>query len=124
MQQIQNFSARTLKAGLTTMVDDNAIITTDRMASYKILAKEMKIIMVFSTLGKSQEKLHKQIMLFKSWLRGIHHKCLKQYLFAYADEYVFRFNQRNNRPNIFNRIMSKIVQGRPSTYSMLKRQCD
>jgi ISXO2-like transposase domain/Transposase zinc-ribbon domain len=124
MQQIQNFSARTLKAGLTTMVDDNAIITTDRLPSYKVLAKEMNIIPVFSNLGKSQQELHKQIMLFKSWLRGIHHKCLKQYLFAYADEYVFRFNQRNNRPNIFHRIMGKIVQGRPNTYSMLKRQCD
>lgn len=124
MQQIQDFSARTLKAGLTTMVDDNATITTDRLSSYKVLAKEMNIIPVFSNLGKSQEELHKQIMLFKSWLRGIHHRCLKQYLFAYADEYVFRFNQRNNRPNIFHRIMGKIVQGQPNTYSMLKRQCD
>ena len=124
MQKIRDFSVLTLRTGLITMVDAGAVIRTDRMASYKVLALEMNIHPVFSNLGKAQEELHKQIMLFKIWLRGIHHKCSKQYLSNYADEYVFRFNQRNNRTNIFQRLINNIIQTKPKTYSQLKRECD
>ncbi len=43
-----------------------------------------------SAKGSNFEELHKQIMLFKNWLRGIHHKCAKTHLHAYLDEYKYR----------------------------------
>ena len=33
------------------------------------------------------EEMHKQIMILKMWLTGIHHKCSKQHLKAYTAEY-------------------------------------
>ncbi len=37
----------------------------------------MKIETRKSDKEKSMEELHKQIMPFKNWLRGKHHKCSK-----------------------------------------------
>ena len=39
-------------------------------------------------MGKSLEKLHKEIMQYKNLFRGIHRKCSKQHLFPHADGYV------------------------------------
>jgi hypothetical protein len=124
MQRINDFSVPTLRSGLINMIDANAHITTDRLSSYKVLALAMNINPVYANLGKAQQELHKQIMLFKIWLRGIHHKCARQYLGDYADEYVFRFNQRNNRKNIFQRIMRRVINAQPKPYAELKRLCD
>lgn len=120
MQQIENFEALTLKYALNDMIDDQANITTDHHRSYQHLKKEMNIKTVLSNRGQSLEELHKQIMQFKNWLRGIHHKCSKQHLFAYADEYVFRFNHRNNRKAIFQKVIDKMMNQIPHPYPVLK----
>jgi transposase-like protein len=120
MQQIENFEALTLRYALKDMIDEDAKITTDHHRSYQHLKKDMNIETVLSKMGKSLEELHKQIMQFKNWLRGIHHKCSKQHLFAYADEYVFRFNRRNNRKVIFHKLISKMMNQIPHPYSVLK----
>jgi hypothetical protein len=123
MQPIENFEALTLKFALKDMIDKEAIITTDHHRSYQSLKKEMNIQTVLSNMGRSLEELHKQIMQFKNWLRGIHHKCSKQHLFAYADEYVFRFNRRNNRKDIFNKVVNKMMNQIPHPYPVLKTLC-
>ena len=48
----------------------------------------MKLTLVKSEKGSALEELHIQIMQFKNWLRGIHHKCSKEHLHAYLNEYV------------------------------------
>ena len=121
MQPIENFKAFTLKYALNNMIDSHATITTDHHRSYHRLKKEMNIITVLSKMGQSLEELHKQIMQFKNWLRGIHHKCSSQHLFAYGDEYVFRFNQRNNRKAIFHKLIDNMMKQIPHPYPILKR---
>ena len=123
MQQIENFEALTLKFALKDMIDKDASITTDNHRSYQHLKKEMNIQTVLSNMGKSLEELHKQIMQFKNWLRGIHHKCSKHNLFAYADEYVFRFNRRNNRKMIFHKVIDKMMNQITHPYNLLKTLC-
>lgn len=120
MQQIENFEALTLKYALKDMIDDQANIKTDHHRSYQQLKNKMNIETVLSNKGQSLEELHKQIMQFKNWLRGIHHKCSKQHLFAYADEYVFRFNRRNNRKAIFQKVIDKMMNQIPHPYPVLK----
>ena len=105
MQQIENFEAVTLKNALKGMIAGDAKITTVHHRSYQHLKKEMNIQTVLSEMRKSLEKLHKQIMQFTNWLRGIHHKCSKQYLFPRANQYVFRFDRRNNINLIFHRVI-------------------
>ncbi len=120
MQQIENFKALTLKYALKDIIDKEAIITTDHHRSYQHLKKEMNIQTVLSRMGQSLEELHKQIMQFKNWLRGTHHKCSKQHLFAYGDEYVFRFNRRNNRKAIFHKVVDRMMNQIPHPYPILK----
>ena len=120
MRQIENFEANTLRYALKDMVDDEARIVTDRHRSYQHLKKDMNIETLLSNKGQSLKELHKQIMQFKNWLRGIHHKCSKQHLFAYADEYVFRFNRRNNRKVIFHKLVRRMMNQIPHPYPILK----
>lgn len=123
MQQIENFEALTLKFALKDMIDEQAAIRTDNHRSYQYLKKQMNIKTVTSQMGKALEELHKQIMQFKNWLRGIHHKCSSQHLHAYLDEYVYRFNKRNARKWIFNDVINKLMNQIPHSYSILKTIC-
>ncbi len=94
MQPIENFKADTLKYAIKDCVCDEAAIYTDAFHSYKKLVKEMKNITIhYSKKGSLMGELHKQIMQFKNWLRGKHHQCSKEYLFAYSNEYKYRFNR-------------------------------
>ena len=123
MQQIENFEAQTLKYALKDMVKPTAMIRTDHHRSYQHLSKEMNIQTARSQYGKGLEELHKQIMQFKNWLRGIHHKCSTQHLHAYLDEYVYRFNKRNGRQWIFNDVIKGLMNQIPHPYPLLKTLC-
>ena len=120
MEHIENFQADTLKFALKAMVESDAVIRTDKHRSYQKLKKEMNVKPVKSRMGKGLEELHKQIMQFKNWLRGIHHKCSAQHLHAYLDEYVYRFNKRNARKWIFNDVIEKLMHQVPHPYPVLK----
>ena len=51
----------------------------------------------YSEKGSAMDDLAKQIMQFKNWRRGSHYQRSSGYLFAYIDEYVYRFNKLNMR---------------------------
>jgi transposase-like protein len=123
MQHIENFQADTLKFALKAMVNKDAMIRTDKYRAYQTLKKEMPIKQIKSRHGKGLEELHTQIMQFKNWLRGIHHKCSEQHLHAYLDEYVYRFNKRNARKWIFNDVIEKLMHQIPHPYPILKTIC-
>lgn len=124
MEHIENFKAETLKYAIMDCVSPDAKITTDKFHSYKKLEQEMSNIeTVFSQKGSGMEELHKQIMQFKNWLRGTHHKCTKQYLFAYIDEYIYRFNKRNMREWLFGDILQRLMHQVPHNYQTLKALC-
>jgi len=60
------------------------------------------------------------MMLFKIWLRGIHHKCSKALFFAYCDEFWFRQRYRSNRERIFESSLSNVLLSAPQPYAVLK----
>jgi len=59
-------------------------------------------------------------MLFRIWLRGIHHKCSKVLFFAYCDEFWFRQRHRSNRDRIFERSLRNVLLSAPQPYAVLK----
>jgi transposase-like protein len=121
MGDIENFKADTLKYALKDKVNPDASIRTDDYCSYYTLQQQgMNISIERSQKGKAFEELHRQIMQFKNWLVGIHHKWSKQHLFAYVDEYVFRFNRRNTRKSIFNDVIDRMMQQIPHPYPIIK----
>ncbi len=124
LTQIENFQAATLKTVIEKTIDPKAQITSDKFPSYEALKKEMPNLKTEeSEKGKGFELLHKQIMLFKLWLRGIHHKCSSTHLQSYLDEYVFRFNHRNCRRRIFDILISKIMHFQPHPFPVRKKVC-
>ncbi len=119
LRHIDNFEAATLQCHLSEMTEPAVQLTTDSFSSYKSIQKEVCIELVKSEKGSAMKELHKQIMLFKNWLRGIHHKCSEQHLHAYLKEYVFRFNNRNNRKRIFHELIRRMMNNIPQPYPYL-----
>jgi transposase-like protein len=124
LQQIESFKADELKYAIKDNVSPQSSIKTDAYHAYKKLAKEMKNIAInYSQKGSAMEELHKQIMQFKNWLRGTHHHCSREYLFAYTSEYEYRFNRRNKRKHLFNDILVRMINQIPHPYTYLKSLC-
>ncbi len=124
MRVIENFKKDTLKVHIEEMIDEKATLKTDGFKSYVQMENEGKEIEIGkSNNGLFLEELHKQILQFKNWLKGTHHKCKQSYLQTYIDEYEFRFNRRNYREGIFNSIISKIMNAIPKRYNDLIIPC-
>jgi len=125
MQDIENFKADTLKYAIRDMIQPTASIRADDYCAYFTLQQQgmNNIGLIRSQKGTAFEELHRQVMQFKNWLVGIHHKWSKQHLFAYVDEYVFRFNRRNERKNIFNQVIEIMMQQVPHPYPVIKKLC-
>jgi len=124
LQHIENFEADTLKFSIKAVTKNDVKLTTDSYSSYKSIKEEMNLTLVKSDHGNGLEELHKQIMSFKNWLRGIHHKCSKEHLHAYLKEYVYRFNRRNKRKYLFNEMIGRMMNDIPHPYRYLITKCD
>ena len=73
-----NFEADTLKYTLADMIESGTSILTGKHKPYESLKDGLPIKTILPDKGSSLEGLHKQIMLSKDWLRGIHHKYSKE----------------------------------------------
>ena len=62
---------------------------------------------------------HRQVMMFKSWLRGIHHHC--KHLQGYLDEFCYRFNRIKYPETLFHKLVERMVFQQPLFYQ--KYQC-
>jgi len=70
------------------------------------------------SLGFRGKPIH--AILFRLWLRGIHHKCSMALFFAYCDEFYFRLRHRNARAGIFAASLTNVLQAGPHPYTVLK----
>lgn len=71
-----------------------------------------------SEKGKNFPLIHRQIMMIKGWLRGIHHHC--KHLQAYLDEYNYRFNRLKRMNTIFHNLIYRLMWHPPTIYQKLK----
>ena len=67
--------------------------------------------------GEKYPQMHRVIMMFKAWLRGIHHSV--RHLQAYIDEYTYRYNRHKMKEGIFENLMNRMVERPPHTYKMI-----
>jgi len=116
---IPNSSAKELGAFMKTYIAPEASVKTDEWTGYSPLKKEF-INLEQVPSGKKGENfpdLHRAIMGFKGWLRGMHHHA--DYLQAYIDEYTYRFNRNFMKEKIFDNLMRRMINGSPCTYKNL-----
>jgi hypothetical protein len=79
-----------LGAFLQAKIAPEAIVKTDKWAGYFPSKKAFpNLKQEKADNGKTQLLMHRQIMFFKAWLRGIHHHF--SHLQRYLDEFCYRF---------------------------------
>ena len=100
-------------------IESDAQVKTDVWTGYKPLAKGFKNVVKVPS-GKKGENfpdLHRVIMGFKGWLRGMHHHA--ELLQAYVDEFTYRFNRHRVKDGIFDNRLLRMLRGKPCTYDMI-----
>ena len=116
---IEGSNSKELGSFMREKIDREANIKVDKWNGYKPLKAEFKkLIQVDSgKKGKNFPEMHRVIMGFKGWLRGIHHHV--EHLQAYIDEYTYRFNRHLMNKNIFDNLLIRMVQAKPCPYKMI-----
>ena len=115
---IESANSHELGAFFDDFIAKDAQITTDKWSGYKPLMEEFfNLKRIPSRYGLSFPDLHRQIMMIKSWIRGIHHHCRR--LQAYLNEYCFRFNRHYNFDNIFDEVIDRMVNHPAVFYKIL-----
>jgi len=62
---------------------------------------------------------HRVFSNLKTWALGVYHGLRRKHLQRYLDEFVFRFNRRQNRPAAFSRLLGIVTIKPPTPYKML-----
>lgn len=119
-QVISDFSTKSLKKIFVDHIDIKADIVTDGWSSYKPLKRIYKrLTQELSENGTNFPEIHIQIRDFKNWLRGMHSFCSDKTLQDYIDEYFYRFNRRNHRKTITDKVLERFLMVKSATYKEL-----
>jgi len=114
-QVIKNAGTKELRPFIKKHVCIEANIKTDQWKGYTPLRKEfINLKQEKSKKGKNFPLMHRFIMNFKSWLRGIHHNVSD--LQAYINEYTYRFNRHLMQGKIFDNLLLRMVKHAPAPY--------
>lgn len=116
---INKANAENLGGFMRSKITRSAKITTDEWTGYKPLGKEFEYMNHIKSgkKGENFPELHRVIMNFKGWLRGLHHsvKDLQEYI----NEYTYRFNRSFMRGNIFDNLMDRMISTPPHSYKTI-----
>lgn len=116
---IDKADATNLGSFMEEKITKDAQIITDQWTGYKPLDK-IFTNMTHIKSGKKGEnflELHRVIMNFKSWLRGMHHHVGN--LQDYINEYTYRFNRSFMKGKIFDNLLNRMVSTPPHTYKTI-----
>ena len=116
---IPQSSAKELGGFMEETISKEANIKTDKWIAYKSLdVKFPNMTHVPSgKKGGNFPELHRTIMGFKGWLRGMHHKV--EHLQSYLDEYTYRFNRSQMGKGIFENLIVRMMDLPPEPYKMI-----
>ena len=116
---IDRANAENLGDFMRCAITKEAKITTDEWTGYKPLDKEFENMNHIKSgkKGENFPELHRVIMNFKSWLRGLHHHV--GHLQDYINEYTYRFNRSFMKGNIFDNLMKRMVNTNPHFYKTI-----
>ena len=117
---IKDYSSASLKVIFEEHISKEASVLADGWAGYNPIKEDYpELEQILSNKGKNFKILHIQIRNFKNWLRGTHSYCNREYLQNYIDEYFFRFNRRNHRASIVDKIIGRCVE-HPPTHQLIE----
>lgn len=118
-REIDRSSSAEFKPFFDTHISAEAKIRTDQWTGYTPLKEDYKHLSQEPSgeKGNNFPEIHRAIMLFKSWLRGIHHSV--RHTQAYIDEYTYRFNRSFMKEGIFDNLLHRMLNHEPVKYQNL-----
>lgn len=119
---INHASEKEIGGFMKDKIEKDAKIKADGWRSYQPLKKHFTYLQQENSSKKASNfpLMHRAIMMFKAWLRGIHHHA--EYLQSYINEYCYRFNRSFMKGDIFENLMSRMVEGGKCNYKMLRTE--
>lgn len=109
---ISDCGSKQLKPFFNKHISKEARVRTDKWRGYAALKKEYVELVQEKSNPKQNFKLfHRQVMMVKGWLRGIHHSI--KHVQAYLNEFCYRFNRRDAIDRIFHNITARMVLHKP-----------
>lgn len=116
---IKKASSKELGDFMRLKINKEADIKTDEWTGYNPLLNEFENMKRVKSgkKGSNFPDLHRVIMGFKGWLRGVHHHV--DNLQAYIDEYTYRFNRHNMKEGIFENLVVRMVDAEPYPYKKM-----
>jgi hypothetical protein len=110
---IEKADAKSLGSFMKAKIKSHANIKTDKWLGYRPLKKAFENLIQLSSgeKGSNFPEIHRAIMMFKSWLRGIHHRVID--LQTYIDEYTYRFNRKSTNAFIFDNLIVRMMKTKP-----------
>jgi len=118
-RHIPNAGSEELRPFFEDHIAPSAMVRTDKWRGYRPLIDDYVFLrQEKSRKGENFEYMHRQIMSFKGWLRGIHHKC--DHLQAYLNEFSYRFNRLKKPKRIFHNLIVRMVGHEPFTQKEVK----
>lgn len=118
-KEIQKASSSELVPFVREKVSPTASLRTDAWPAYNCLKHDFQNFrqVLSGEKGKNFNTIHRVIMGFKAWLRGIHSHA--DHLQAYLDEYTYRYNRSFMKEGIFDNLLNRMVQGAPCGYKQI-----
>ena len=112
-KEIEKADSKELGSFMKAKIDSNANIKTDKWLGYKPLKSDFENLVQLNSgeKGGNFPQIHRAIMLFKAWLRGIHHSVND--LQTYIDEYTYRFNRHLMKASIFENLIRRMINAKP-----------
>ena len=97
-------------------IDKDALIKADEWTGYTPLKREFKYLRQEPSgkKGRNFPDMHRVMMSFKGWLRGVHHHVER--LQSYVDEYTCRFNKSSMKGAIFENFLNRMFSAQPYPY--------
>jgi hypothetical protein len=116
---IETASKKNLEKFMQDHIAQQAQVRTDGWTGYKGLEARFPQLTREKSekKGKNFPQLHRSIMMFKAWLRGVHHSV--RYLQSYINEYTYRFNRHKMKEGIFENLIHRMVAAPPHSYEMI-----
>lgn len=121
LQVLANSRAKTLEAFTKATTAPRAIVHTDGLNSYAVLAKLGYRHRPRKQTGAAPEdqllpRVHRAISNLKAWMHGTHRGVSKEHLPVYLDEFVFRHNRRGTPMAAFQTLLGLGAIHDPTTY--------
>ncbi|KAA6332943.1 hypothetical protein EZS27_018600 [termite gut metagenome] len=117
---ITHASAKELGTFMKSCIDKTAKIKTDAWIGYAPLKTHFTELFQIQSgkKGSNFPDIHRVIMGFKGWLRGMHHSV--KHLQAYIDEYAYRFNRSSMKEGIFDNLLKRMVRAEPCLCNLIR----